>query len=157
MRIEAGWSLSGICIDWHRCSAFDEFQAHPFPGKPGNVDELDKRDRQSLFPMRARRLASRKDLAVHVSLSSDSIVKQRANDAFRSETSSPQFFNWVAVCPRNSRETLRDCRVTAASPAGVVICPARSSCQQRFKKTSRFLRRTGKSQRKLARRPLCAR
>jgi hypothetical protein len=83
-----------------------------------DIDELDKRDRQSLFPMRALRLASRKDLAVHVSLSSDSIVKQRTNDAFRSETSSPQFFNWVAVCPRNSRETLRKCRVTAASPAG---------------------------------------
>ncbi len=118
MRIEAGWSLSGICIDWDRCSAFDEFQAHLFSGKPENIDELDKRDRQSLFLMRARRLTSRKDLAVHVSLSSYLIVKQRANDTYRSETSSAQFFNWVAVCPRNSRETLRRCRVTAASPAG---------------------------------------
>ncbi len=58
--------------------------------------------------MRAQRLASRKDLAVHVSLSSDLIVKQHACDAFRSETSSPQFFNWVALGPRNSRETLRN-------------------------------------------------
>ncbi len=108
MRIEAGWSLSGICIDWDRCSAFDEFQAHLSSGKPENIDELDKRDRQSLFLMRAQRLASRKDLAVHVSLSSYSIVKQRTGDTFRSETSSAQFFNWVAVCPRNSRETLRN-------------------------------------------------
>ena len=61
----------------------DESQAHPSPNlnslepKSEKHDELDKRDRQSLYLPDVPKNIRRKDLAVHVSLSSDSIVKQQ--------------------------------------------------------------------------------
>jgi hypothetical protein len=58
-------------------SFFDESQAHLSSSKLEDIDELDKRDRQSLL-RRAPKHAPRKDFAVHVSLSSDLIVKQQA-------------------------------------------------------------------------------
>jgi hypothetical protein len=56
---------------------YDESQAHLFSSEPENHDELDKRDRQSLYLPSILANTWRKDLAVHVSLSSDLIVKQQ--------------------------------------------------------------------------------
>jgi len=123
---------------------FDEFQAHPFPGKPGNVDELDKRDRQSLFPMRAQRLASRKDLAVHVSLSSDLIVKQRTSDAFKQRNVLSPIFQLGGFGPEKLERNASQIPLESGVASGVVIGPARGSCQQRFKNSSFFFRGAAK-------------
>ena len=90
------------------------------------------------------RNAVRKDPAVHVSLSSDSIVKQHkllqnfrsfsdiGSIPYRANTFLPGLFNRVVLGPRNSRKEIRASRSSGVAVDGRFIGPASSDCQHVF-------------------------
>ena len=85
---------------------FDEFRTHPLLTEAKSAMNS-SRDRQSISSTTPEG-AVRKDSAVHVSLSSYSIVKQqkcrRGLASPKNRTGIAQPFGQVAYCPRNSRK-----------------------------------------------------
>ncbi len=77
--------------------------------------------------------APRKDFAVHVSLSSDSIVKQRSGDPKRRNILSPALQSG-GFWPEKLERNVRVCRMKRRRQRRPVISPARLNCQHGFEK-----------------------
>jgi hypothetical protein len=83
--------------DWS-LSTLDESQAHSLTSHDVAMVYSDKRDSQSISQWHSHKESARKDSAVHVSLSSDSNVKQRDNEDFHPQHETDFFPTLLVRC-----------------------------------------------------------